>query len=199
MIEQLATMHGRKLGLEDYFADFETRFWQVSSSWKLERRQDFREPDVPSWAAMAQGDEGLAWRLADEMRDGIAEHQRRLDARGIVQRRVRVVATPLTDYLRWELHVLHIRAELGERIRVISPARLATYETSGPVPELIVLGDQTVYQVLYDDDGVVTGAKRVEAPKIAMACRDDLATLWDRGEDLASFVAHVGADASGLT
>jgi len=199
MIEQVAGIRGRKLGLEAYFADFEARFWGVDSSWKLERRQDFREPDVPSWAAMDRGDEDLAWRLADEMRHGIADHQRRLDAKGIVQRRVRVVATPLSDYLRWELHVLRIRAELGERIRVISPARLAAYETSGPVPELIVLGEQTVYQVLYDDDGVVTGAKRVAAPKIAKACRDDVATLWNQGEDLANFLARVKVDASGVT
>jgi hypothetical protein len=51
----------------------------VDSSWKLERRQDFQEPGVPSWAAMAEGDWRRAHPLADQMRTGIREHQRRLE------------------------------------------------------------------------------------------------------------------------
>ena len=56
MLERVAQLPGKELKLDDYFEDFEDRFWRVDSSWKLERRQEFREPDVPSWAAMAEGD-----------------------------------------------------------------------------------------------------------------------------------------------
>jgi hypothetical protein len=65
---------------------------------------------------------GHSLALADEMRGGIAEYQRRLDEQGIVQRRVWIVELPLSDYLQWELHVLRIRADLGERIRVLPPS-----------------------------------------------------------------------------
>jgi hypothetical protein len=190
MLERIAQLPGRELKLDDYFEDFEDRFWQVDSSWKLERRQDFREPDVPSWAAMAEGDWRRAHLLADQMGDGIREHQRRLDAKGIVQRRLRVVEVPLSDYLRWELYVLRIRADLGERIRVLSPTDVTSWETGGPLPEIIVLGDRTVYQVRYDGDGIVTGAKLLTDPRIAASCRNELEALWRQGEELSSFLTR---------
>jgi hypothetical protein len=96
---------------------------------------------------MAEGDRERSLALADGMRDGIAEHQRRLDAYGIVQRRLRIVELPLSDYLRWELYVLRIRADLGERIRVLSPSAVASWETSAPLPEIILLGEHITYQV----------------------------------------------------
>lgn len=178
-------MPGTELGLEEYFADFEDRFWQSGFSWKLECRQEFREPGVPSWEAMAGGDWGLAYRLAEEMRPGISDHQLRLDAEKIVQRRVRVVELPLTDYLRWELYVLRIRAELGERIRVVPPA--------GPMPEIIVLGEEVVYQVRYDELGVVTGAKLVDDPDLAVGCIADLEVIWRGAEELSGFLDRTEA------
>jgi Family of unknown function (DUF6879) len=192
MLERVAQLPGAELKLDDYFEDFEGRFWQVDSSWKLERRQDFREPGVPSWAAMAEGDWRRAHLLADQMRTGIREHQRRLDAKGIVQRRIRIVELPLTDYLRWELYVLRIRADLGERIRVLSPSAVTSGETTGPLPEIIVLGDRIVYQVRYDHDGVVTGAKLLTDPQIAADCRRELEALWRQGEDLRDFLPRTG-------
>jgi hypothetical protein len=200
MLDHVAEIPGRELGFDAYLADFERRFWRVDSSWKLERRQVFQEPDVPSWAAMAEGDQERALVLADEMRAGIAEHQRRLDAKGIVQRRVRVVELPLSDYLRWELYVLRIRADLGERIRVVHPSEVAEWETADTLPEIIVLGDRTVYQVRYDRDGVVTGAKLLTDPKVAEACHQEIEGLWRRGEELTRFLTRAGVpeDAHGV-
>lgn len=192
MLECVAELTGQVLKLDDYFEDFDARFWQVDSSWKLERCQVFQEPDVPSWAAMAEGDRERSLVLADEMRGGIAEHQRRLDAHGIVQRRLRIVELPLSDYLWWELYVLRIRADLGERIRVLSPSAVASWETSGPLPEIILLGEHTTYQVRYDDDGIVTGAKLLADPEVTAACRAEMESLWRTGEDLASFLTRTG-------
>ncbi|MEV0403015.1 DUF6879 family protein [Actinoallomurus sp. NPDC050550] len=188
MLERVAELPGIELKLDDYFADFDSRLWQVNSTWKLERRQSFREPDVPSWVALAAGDRERSLVLAEEMRAGIAELQRRLDGHGIVQRRVRIVDLPITDYLWWELNILRIRAELGERIRVLPPSALAALEASGPLPEVILLGEHIVYQVRYDDDGVVTGAKLMTDPQVAAACLSEVTTLWDQGEDLDAFL-----------
>jgi hypothetical protein len=200
MLERVTEIPGQDLKLDAYLADFERRFWQVDASWKLERRQVFQEPDVPSWAAMAEGDRERALLLADEMRASIAEHQCRLDARGIVQRRLRVVELPLSDYLWWELYVLRIRAGLGERIRVLLPSQVTSWETSATLPEVIVLGGHTVYQVRYDREGIATGAKLLADPDIAAACRDELEGLWRKGEDLADFLTRTGvpADAHGV-
>jgi hypothetical protein len=192
MLERVAELTGQELKLDDYFEDFDTRFWQVDSSWKLERRQVFQEPDVPSWAAMAEGDRERSRALADEMRAGIAEHQRRLDVRGIVQRRIRVVELPLSDYLWWELYVLRIRADLGERIRVLPASAVASWETSVPLPEVLPLGEQITYQVRYDQQGIVTGAKLLADPEVTAACRSEMAALWEKGEDLADFLTRTG-------
>jgi hypothetical protein len=192
MLERVAELAGQELKLDDYFEDFDVRFWQVDSSWKLERRQVFQEPDVPSWAAMAEGDRKRSLALADEMRDDIAQHQRRLDAQGIVQRRLRIVELPLSDYLWWELYVLRIRADLGEQIRVLSPSAVASWETSDPLPEIILLGEHTTYQVRYDHDGIVTGAKLLANPEVTAACRAEMAALWRKGEDLAGFLTRTG-------
>lgn len=192
MLERVAALAGQELKLDDYFEDFDARFWQVDSSWKLERRQVFQEPDVPSWTAMAEGDRERSLALADEMRAGIAEHQRRLDAHGIVQRRLRIVEFPLSDYLWWELYVLRIRANLGERIRVLPLSAVASWETSEPLPEIILLGEHTTYQVRYDGDGIVTGAKLLPDPEVTAACRAEMESLWRRGEDLVSFLMRTG-------
>ncbi|WP_329246744.1 hypothetical protein OG417_52265 [Actinoallomurus sp. NBC_01490] len=127
MLERVAELTGQELKLDEYFEDFDARFWQVDSPRKLEHRQVFQEPDVPSWAALADGDRERSLALADEMRTGIAEHQRRLDAHGIVQRRIRVVELPLSDYLWWELYILRIRADPGARIRVLAPSDVASW------------------------------------------------------------------------
>ncbi|MEV5704492.1 DUF6879 family protein [Actinoallomurus sp. NPDC052274] len=197
MLERVAGLPGVGLKLDDYFTDFDSRLWQVDSTWKLERRQSFREPDVPSWVAWAEGDRERSLALAEEMRAGISELQRRLDAHGIVQRRVRIVDLPATDYLCWELTVLRIRAELGERIRVLPSSALATLEASGPLPEVILLGERVAYQVRYADDGVVTGAKLMTEPRVTAACLSEMAGLWDQGEDLGVFLARTNVLPSG--
>lgn len=58
--------------------------WTRPGSWSAAR--SLQEPDVPSWAAMTEGERERSLVLGDETRAGIAEHQRRLDARGTVQR-----------------------------------------------------------------------------------------------------------------
>lgn len=193
MLELLTDLDGEELGLDDYLRDFEGRFWRVNETWKLERQQTFQEPDVPSWAAWAKGDPETAIAQAEEMRTGIAEHQRRLDEAGIAQHRARIVELPLSDYLRWELHILRIRAGLGERIRVLPPEALSTVEMTAHLPETLVLGDLAAYQVRYDSEGVLSGAKLFDDPHVALACRNEIASLWREGEELISFLDRTGA------
>jgi hypothetical protein len=192
MLELVTNLDGEELGLDDYLQDFEDRFWRVSETWKLERQQTFEEPDVPSWVAWAKGDPETALAQAEEMRTGIAGHQRRLDEASITQYRARIVELPLSDYLRWELHILRIRAGLGERIRVLPPEALATMEAARHVPEILVLGDLATYQVKYDSNGVLSGAKLLDDPHVALACREEIASLWRKREELINFLNRTG-------
>ncbi|MEU5594501.1 DUF6879 family protein [Streptomyces sp. NPDC020298] len=197
MRDLLGVSPGERLGLDAYREDFRSRDFVVDGcdSWKLERRQHFREPGDASWNAFAQGDWDEALRLIEAQRAELLDVSRLAARHRCRLLRVRVVEQPLTPYLQWELHLLRVRAECGELIRVIGPQHLAAYEQEGPVPELVTLNDDTVYEILYDVEGVLEGAVRY----LGAGKRDRVAArveeLYVLGEDVGTFfereVAHL--------
>jgi hypothetical protein len=191
MLELLPDRPGETLALDRYRQDFQRHFWRTDVSWKLERQQTFREPGSPSWVAMARGDWDRSMRLAEELRPSRVELQAKLDAHGIVQRRVRVVTTPLTEYLRWELHLLMIWAELGEEIKVLPAEHVRRLEPRRPLPEVLVLGGEgsanpVMYEILYER-GELAGARKFVDPDLIAGCRAEITKLWDAGEWLAAY------------
>jgi hypothetical protein len=162
MRDLLAVSPGERLGLDAYREDFRGRDFAVDGydSWKLERRQHFREPGDASWEAFVQGDWEEALRLIGAQRAELLDVSRLAARHRCRLLRVRVVEQPLTPYLQWEVHLLRVRAECGELIRVIGPQHIAAYELDGPVPELVTLNDDTVYEILYDAEGVLKGGVR---------------------------------------
>lgn len=197
MRDLLGASPGERLGLEAYREDFRSRDFAVDGcdSWKLERRQHFREPGDASWEAFVQGDWQEALRLIEAQRVGLLDVSRLAERHRCRLLRVRVVEVPLTPYLQWELHLLRVRAECGELIRVIGPEDIAAFEREGPVPELVTLNDDTVYEILYDAEGVLEGAVRY----LDVGTRDRVAArveeLYVLGEDIGTFfdreVAHL--------
>lgn len=191
MLERIPYLPAEMLELGDYSADFQESFWSLGASWKLEREESFREPGVPSWVAMERGDWPAAVRLIEEMRAGRAEHQRRLDEKGIVQRRLRIVTQPPTPYLQWELNALRLFAELGEQIRVLPVTAIRGLEAARKLPEVLVLGEESaatpvMYEILYRD-GVLAGARRFTDRDLVAACRREISGLWHSGEELQSY------------
>lgn len=132
------------LSVEPYFAEFWERFKRLDDVlWKLERRQDFREPGYPSWDAFAVGNVDQSLALIEEGRGELLDYHQKMAARGVVSRRVRIVTEPPTPYLWWESHVLKIRAEAGEEIRTLDVASVAEHEDGGwTLPELMILGTE---------------------------------------------------------
>jgi hypothetical protein len=186
MLERIRDAAGQVLDADAYLADFWPYFRQISDVlWKLERIQDFREPDEPSWVAMSEGDWDRSLRLVEEMRASAAREFR--DGPGFEMRRLRVAEHPVTAYLQWEMQVLRVRAEAGEQIRVIPAGAVSHLEVSGPLPELVVLGTQVLYEVLYDTTGTLSGARRITAPEVIGACRDELGELYAKGEDVLAY------------
>src|SRR4029453_8708391 len=98
---------------------------------------------------------------------------------GLERRRVRVVERPLTPYLQWELNVFRIRTAEGERIRVIGADAVRELETAGLLPEIITLGDDVMYEVLYPGEGVYLGARRIDDPAVIAKCVAEVAALFD--------------------
>ncbi|MER6379921.1 DUF6879 family protein [Streptomyces sp. NPDC001127] len=197
MRDLLGASSSERLGLEAYRADFRSRDFAVDGcdSWKLERRQHFREPGDASWEAFAQGDWTKALKLIEAQRAELLDVSRLAARHRCRLLRVRVVEQPLTPYLQWELHLLRVRAECGELIRVIGPQHVATYEGRGPVPELVTLNDDTVYEILYNGEGVLEGAERYLDARTRDRVAARVEELYVLGEDIGTFfdreVAHL--------
>lgn len=191
MIEHVRNIPGERLALAPYRADFAAIHQGAPSSWKLERQQDFVELDDPSWDAAAADDWEAAMRLANEVdRRETAAEAFALNARGMVRRRLRIVTAPLSRYLRWELAALTIRAEYGEQIRIGSPDLVKPYEVDGELPEIVGLGDEVMYHILYDKRGALAGGRKITNPGAIAACHHEVVQLWERGEDIADYVGR---------
>ncbi|MEV5742449.1 DUF6879 family protein [Microbispora rosea] len=176
---------GTMLPMREYAADFLEVFHHVDGViWKLERAQRFDEGENPSWNAMRAGDWRRSLELLEAARETIAAD---LPARGEL-RRLRVVETPLTAYLQWELHLLALRMRLGERGRVLDAGELTGIERDGPLPELVIFPGRHMYHVHYDDGGACAGARRIDDADVVAAWGSVVSSLYERGEDLLTYV-----------
>ncbi|MEO3841918.1 DUF6879 family protein [Streptomyces sp. B22F1] len=150
---------------------------------KLERGQHFKERGFASWEAFAAGEWDRALSLTDERRDTYAQQFQEAARLGVVQRRLRVVEFPVTPYVQWEFHVLRVRVELGDNIRVLDASKIADIEKHRPVPEVVILGDVSMYEVLYDDDGNAMGSHRFTDRALIEETSAGFDALYERGDD----------------
>ncbi|MFC1420636.1 DUF6879 family protein [Streptacidiphilus cavernicola] len=192
MLGILDNAEGRRLDFADYVADFDERFWSIGSEgfWKLERGQSFQEPGVESWELLRDGDWVRSLDLIERQRQDYTKHLDRIFAAGFSHHRVRVVERPVTPYLQWELHVLRAKDQCGEDVRVVPAADVAGLEQQGPLPELVVLGADAVYEVLYTGDGLPDGARRFTDPTLVAGVRALIQRLHASGEPLADYFAR---------
>jgi hypothetical protein len=173
--------------VQAYRDDLSPLWAQIDRFDKLERLQHFREPYDASWRAFAAG----RWEESLELNERnrplvVAEfaEDRRL---GYTSHRVRVVEFPITPYLQWEMHGFTVRVECGEDLRIVGPEVVARYETNGVAPELIFMGDLAMYEVLYDETGVLAGGRKFTDPELIAGCRAEVQSLHAQGEDFQSF------------
>ncbi|MFC0546208.1 DUF6879 family protein [Kutzneria chonburiensis] len=186
MRDTLDGVQGELLPGNAYPEDFDKAFWNIGESgfWKLERRQTFREPRSESWRAFAAGDLAQARRLTDARRPELAEYYQKISAHGFYTRRARIVEQPISPYLRWELHLLRLRDELGGAARIVDAKQVAELERNGQLPEIVILGDAVMYEVLYDDDGVGQGGVRYTDRELIERWRNITKDLYEAGEKI---------------
>lgn len=173
-----------RMPAKEYRADFVAEFEKTKGViWKLERLQHFDERGLPIYDAFARGDWEGSLALVEGLREEFAaEHPDRIEFR-----RIRVIEEPLTPYVHWELAVLKVRAQEGERSRVVPASAVAEFETERVVPELVAFGPTLLYEVLYDDEGVHIGGRRITDPEVIEPCLPVLASLYEQGEDLIEY------------
>jgi hypothetical protein len=126
-------------------------------------------------------------RLMDKRRARLVDYFRNGAARGMVSRRVRLVALPPTEYLHWELYGLRQRDECGEAIRVLLAGEVAGLEDQGLLPDICTIGTSVAYRIVYDENGVIDHAVRFTDTALVERCRDFIAGLYERAEPIAEF------------
>ncbi|MFE4670561.1 DUF6879 family protein [Streptomyces sp. NPDC056716] len=154
---------------------------------KIERGQNFKERGFASWEAFAAGEWDRAISLVREKRDVYAEQFREAARLNIFQRRLRVVEFPVTPYVQWELFVLRLRVELGDNIKVLDARKISDIERDRPVPEVVILGDAAMYEVLYDDDGNAMGAHRFTDQALIKETSAGFDALYERADGFHDF------------
>jgi hypothetical protein len=179
-----STRLDRRAYHQDFYRHYEGG---INSLDKVERGQHFEEHGFPSWEALAAGHWQRALDLIGQRRPAYTDHARRRDRLDITERRLRVVEFPLTPYVQWEMHVLQLRAELGESIRVVDTAAIAAIEHDGAVPDLVLLGRTVLYEVVYDARGRPDGCHRTTDADLIADTSAAFTTLWERGESFNAF------------
>ena len=165
MLDLITDVPGPELDLASYSDAFDEAYKRIVF-WKLERRQTFREPGVPSWEAFATGDWDRALELNERERDMVRAKVAEDERLGVESRRLRVVEHPVTPYLQWEMQYFRLLAEAGEDLRVIDASSVRQLETDRPLPEIVILGDRALFEVLYDAEGTAYGARRIDDPQV---------------------------------
>ncbi|MFD3486001.1 DUF6879 family protein [Streptomyces sp. NPDC058665] len=195
----LSRTRGDILATGAYQQDFRRRDHEITgrSGWKFERRQRFKEQNSPSWDAFQRGEWQEALQLLKakgDMWERIAREDRE---RGSVFHRVRVVEEPLTPYLHWELHALRVQGAGGMPVRVVGAEKVRSLEIAEQLPEVVSLGGQVLYEVLYTESGVLDGAVRFQEPGLIGNWEAFIRGLYEEGEDIVSYVdrrvAHLPA------
>jgi hypothetical protein len=188
MLERVREAPGDVLSPAQAYLDDTDRYWAwIDRFDKLERIQHFQEPHDASWRAFAEGQWDESLRLTELNRANVRaefDEDKRL---GYRSHRVRVVEFPIDPYLLWELYRFKVRAACGEDIRIIGPEALARFEADVTVPELIFMGSRAMYEVLYDDDGVLAGGRKFTDPELIAGCRAEVQALHRGGEDFRTF------------
>ncbi|MFF1295297.1 MULTISPECIES: DUF6879 family protein [unclassified Streptomyces] len=154
---------------------------------KLERGQHFQERGFPSWEAFADGNWERALSLAEMRREDYAQELRKASRLGVTHRRLRVVEFPITPYVQWELFVLRARVDVGDDIRVLDARDISHIERSHLVPEVVILGDVVMYEVVYDEDGNAAGANRYTDRSLIRETNAGFDALYERGEGFRDF------------
>lgn len=185
------------LELDAYRADLRERRLKLGSgvnSWKLERRQSFQDATDPPWVAFSQGKWEKSIQLMNNSRALFDNYCKEARDHGVTLHRVRVVEEPVLPYVQWELHYLRLATSAGEKIRVVTTENVREFERDGQLPDIVTAGKDTVYRVLYTDEGVPEAARRIVNPEVANQCIDLIRGLYADGEEMESYFERAVAN-----
>ncbi len=188
MLDRIREIPGKTLDIASYHAirREETRHL-TKPIWKLERSQYFHEPDDdPSWQAFIANDWARVLAVFESERADARAEAESYARQGSELRRLRIVESPVSRYLLWEMQWFKILAEEGTSIRVLDAGHVEAIEHDGVLPEIVV-DEHALYHVRYDDDWRACGARRIGDPNVMRQTIEEITALWDLAEPFSRF------------
>lgn len=164
MLDRIRQIPGTRLDRKSYHDHMRVETERVTGvAWKLERSQFFTESaDDPAWQAFVSGDWSKSLAIFESERSDIQAEAAKYERRNTEFRRLRVVERPVSAYVQWELQSLKIFDESGMPIRVLDADEIRDYEHGQQLPELVIVGEQALFEVQYDDRWAACGARRID-------------------------------------
>ena len=192
MLDRIQQVPGTPLDRDSYHEHMRVETGQVKGIvWKLERSQVFTEAaDDSSWQAFVSGDWLKSVAIFESERPDIQAEAEKYARQGSEFRRLRIVEQPVSAYLQWELQSLKIFDESGMPIRVLDANSVQNLEASEQLPEIVIVGDQVLYQVRYDSQWSACGARRITDREVIQQAAAEMAGLWADAEPLAGYFAR---------
>ncbi|GAA2097133.1 DUF6879 family protein [Actinomadura alba] len=188
MLERIREVPGDVLDRAAYHEDFAKHSVGLSGVlWKLERAQTFREPGDSSWEAFIAGDWQRALAILDGEREAIRADAERNAQSGLEIRRLRIVESPISPYLQWEVHSLRMLAEEGFDLRTLDVSQVSDLECDEQLPEVVVIGDRVLYEVRYDAQWKPIGARRIDDVGVIGQTCEEISWLYGTGEPLLQY------------
>lgn len=179
-------------------SEFRERFlkeWHrsIARFLKVERRQEYAEPNDPSYQAFARGNFAEAHRLVAERIREQESFYRPARAKGVDLVRVRIVDDPLSSYLRdYELPSYVVSAQLGERIVVTRAGEVKQVLDRFRVPDFLLFDARCVLVNNYNEAGAPDGALLVDEPALVDEYRSVAERLVASAVELETFLADEG-------
>jgi hypothetical protein len=162
--------------------------------WKLERSQVFAEAaDDLAWAAFVSGDWFKSLAIFESERRDIQAEADKYARQGSGLRRLRIVESPISAYLQRELQSLRIVDESGMPVRVLDADLVQDLEDGGQLPELVIVGDEVLYEVQYDSRWSPCGATQITDRNVIQEATAEMGGLWAKGEPLPTYFAREAA------
>lgn len=192
MLNRLRQVPGVRLDRKSYHEHMRAETDRVNGAvWKLERSQVFTEAaDDPAWEAFVSGDWAKSLEIFEGERPAIRDEATKYARQGSQLRRLRIVENPVSAYLQWELQSLRIIDESGMPVRTLSASEITDLEDGLPLPEIVIVGNEALYDVQYDARWAACGARRITDHDAIREATAEMSRLWDQAEPLASYYAR---------
>jgi hypothetical protein len=192
MLDRIRGMPGTLLDRKSYHAQMREETERITGiAWKLERSQFFTEAaDDPAWQAFACGDWDKSLAVFESERDDLRAEAAKYERQGSAFRRLRIVEHPVSAYLHWELQSLKIIDECGMPVRVLPADEIRDLEHDQPLPEVVIVGGQALFEVCYDERWAARGARRIDDPRVIRQAAAEMARLWATAEPLPEYFAR---------